>query len=53
MEQKNGRCVNGHLRFSDGLCSQGKLCPTNEAYFAAKEPRHAAESEPEAGKGGE
>ena len=41
-EQRCGRCKHGHIRFFDGMCVQGRLCPENDSYFSAKALRIVA-----------
>ena len=31
--QRNGTCELDHLRFSTGMCTDGRLCPTNDHLF--------------------
>lgn len=37
MEQDYGRCSLGHLRWYDGMCMQGALCPENDRLFTVEE----------------
>jgi hypothetical protein len=32
-ERENGTCKLGHLRWHDGVCMQGALCPENDWHF--------------------
>ena len=36
MENLNGRCPYGHLRLTDGMCYQGRLCASNDEYFRVR-----------------